>query len=130
MENIISEVAAKSPQTGDYVQNIMKLVAVMAEIPSLSNDRLKKAAVFVAFYDNDVAKGFKKTLSEDKSVGFTRRAMLTLVPMDFIPNNAKKMLIKEVSKHFVLNHVSRELFGTAFKSLSGGKNGTQGSRVS
>ena len=98
---------------GSYTQNVMKLVSVMAKIPALSDNKLKKAAVLVAFADNDVAKGFKKALNEDKSVGFVKRMMLKLTPMDFIPHNAKKMLIKAVSKHFVANYVSKQLFGTS-----------------
>lgn len=113
IENIISEVAAKSPQIGIYTQNVMKLVSVMAKIPALSDNKLKKAAAFVAFTDHDVAGGFKKALNEDKSVGFVKKMMLNLAPMDFIPHNAKKILIKSVSKRIVANYVSKLLFGSS-----------------
>ena len=111
MEDIIKEVSSQIPQMGEYTKNIMKLVAMMAKIPDLNNDKLKKAAIFVAFYDNDVARGFKKSLKEDKNISFAKRIMLKLAPMDFIPHNAKKMLIKSINKHFVSNYVSKQLFG-------------------
>jgi hypothetical protein len=31
--------------------------------------------------------------------------------MDFIPHNSKKMLIKAVSKHFLLDYVGKKIFG-------------------
>ena len=102
-----------------YTQNVMNLVSMMAEIPELSNDKLKKAAAFVTFADNDVARGFKKALSEDNDVGFTRKMMLKLAPMDFIPQNAKKMLIKSVSTRFVANYVSKHLLDVSLKLSKG-----------
>ena len=122
LENIIAEVATKHPQMGEYTQNIMKLVSVMAKIPALSDDKLKKAATFVAFTDNDVARGFKKALSEDKSVGFAKRIMLKLAPVNLIPDNAKKMLIKAVSKRFVADYVSKQLSGPTDKMQSKSNN--------
>ena len=115
LENIIAEVSTKTPQMGVYTQNVMKLVSVMAKIPALSDNKLKKAAAFAAFADKDVSRGFKKALSDDKNVSFTKRVMLKLTPMDFVPRNAKKMLIKAVSKHFVADYVSKQLFGSNTK---------------
>lgn len=91
------------------------LVAMMAKIPALSGSQLKKAAAFVAFADKDVSSGFRKALKEDKSVGFAKRMMLSLAPMDFIPRNSKKMLIKAVSKHFLLDYVSKKVLGVQFE---------------
>ena len=111
LENIIAEVSAQTPQMGEYTQNVMKLVSLMAKISDLNDDKLKKAAAFVAFYDHDVARGFKKSLKEDKNISFAKRIMFRLTPMDFIPRNAKKILIKAINKHVVSDYISKKLFG-------------------
>lgn len=111
LENIVAQTALKYPHLGAYTKNVMSMVALMSKIPALSGSQLKKAATFVAFADKDVSHGFKKALKEDKSVGFAKRMMLQLAPMDFIPHNSKKMLIKAVSKRFLLDYVGKKIFG-------------------
>ncbi len=110
LEDIIKKVSAQIPQMGKYTKNVMELVSIMAKIPNLNNNKLKKAATFIAFYDNDAARGLKKALQEDQNISFAKRIMLKLAPMDFIPHNAKKMLIKSINKHVVFNYIFKQLF--------------------
>lgn len=116
LDNIIAQTLQKRPQTGEYTKNIMKLVAVMSKIPNFNTETLKKAAMFVTFADKDVSQGFKKALKEDKDVGIVKRTMLKLAPLDFVPRNAKKLLIKSVNKRFLLNYVLKQTLGNVMGS--------------
>ena len=116
LNNIIAQTQAKRPQMGKYTQNIMKLLAVMGKIPGFDNEPLKKAAMFVTFADKDVSQGFKKALNADKDIGFIKRTMLRLTPLDFVPRNAKKMLIKSVNKRVLLNYVLKQTLGKVLQT--------------
>lgn len=123
LNNIIAQTQKKRPQMGKYTQNIMKLLSVMGKISGFDNEPLKKAAMFVTFADKDVSQGFKKALNEDKDIGFIKRTMLRLAPLDFVPRNAKKMLIKSVNKRVLLNYVLKQTLGKIMSSVESTKDG-------
>lgn len=109
LEDIISLVTANTSQKNTYIQNVVKLVRLMSKIPGLNDNLLKRAAVFIAFTDKDVTAGFKNALKEDKNISLAKRMLLKLTPLEFIPNNGRKTLIKTISKHFIKNLVSKQL---------------------
>ena len=116
LESIITEVASKYPQMGKYAQNVMKIVVMMAKIPALC-DRREDIVPLIDYY---------MSRSEQLFGLPSKKFSANSLPMDFIPQNAKKKLIKAVSKRFVESYVSKQIFGkSANPTKKIVKNGSQ-----
>jgi len=109
-QNDIQELFEKmSSMPGEYSRNVGNMLKIISQIPNIDQQKVKRAATFVAFTDADVCKGYRRALSQDKSISFGKRLLCRLQPLDFIPRNSKKLLIKAVGRRFVNNIIGRQL---------------------
>ncbi len=98
-----------STMPGEYSRNVGQMLKMISQIPNIDQQKVKRAATFVAFTDADVRKGYHRALSQDRSISFGKRLLCKLQPLDFIPRSSKKLLIKAVSRRFVNNLIGRQL---------------------
>ncbi len=116
IQEVFEQIERKNPNQGEFSRNISTILKTISTISSVDSEKIKRAAIFVAFADKYVAKGYRKAAMQDKSVGLGKRLIHQLEPMGFIPPKAKKLLIKNFGKKMIINHLNRQIFGIKAKN--------------
>ena len=103
-----------SLNAGNTKTNITIIIAstilkTVSGISTSDNEKIKKAAIFIALADSEVSKGYKQALKNDKSINFGKRLIGQINPLDFIPKKAKKTLLKNFGRKIITNYLNKKL---------------------
>ncbi len=111
IQETFEQIEKKHPNRGQYCKNIGTIFKIIAQTSNNSSEDIKRAALFIAFLDPHVTKGYKKAALEDKSVSFGKRLLNSISPLSFIPHKAKKLLVKNIGKKRLINYLNTQLYG-------------------
>ena len=111
IQEIFEQVENQYPDRSDFCKNISNMIKTISSVSSVDSEKIKRTALFIAFYDNDVAKGYKKAALNDKKIHLGKRLIRSLEPMQFIPQKAKRILVKNFGRKKIINYAIRQLLG-------------------
>ncbi len=115
IQEVFNQVEKQNPHQCELCKNISTLLKTIAPLTSTDSEQIKRAALFVAFTDKEVAKGYKSSLREDKNIGLGQKLIRHIEPLSFIPPKAKKLLIKNYGKKIIVNYLNQQICGNNAK---------------
>jgi len=109
--DLFKQQALKTPDSGRYVQNVAKILSLSDSLGvETSLDDFKKAVILGRLADKEVQGGYSDALQKSPSTSFIRKALEKVHPLQFVPRNSTKKIVKTVIKRYApqcLRAVSR-----------------------